>query len=530
MRDLQDSVERVLQEVPVVFLSDLVKKKLLSEGMQVSDDECKRLAGHALRGRVKRFRLKQPSTEANRNIVLSFTSEEIDQLSRRCCDFLDAQLPNLLTSTAEKLAPDVLATLKTKWQSESRLQHKELAGFRRRLYQRWKVPIEKLRMLLTMCRELGDGINSECRKTPDHGCKHLVEVLTRCHARACQISEEILCLLSGGFADGAMARWRTLHEVVVVASLIADGGEALAERYVLHQAVESWRAAGDYQKCCARLGYTRFTEREMKELEKDFNAVVTRFGRSFAGPYGWAADHLRISKPTFAEIEHAVGRDHFRSHYRMASHSVHANPKGVFFKLGLISESPVLLAGPSNAGMADPGHGAALGLGHISATITKLQPTFDHNVALLMISELLDEIGEAFLEAQRRLEIDDARCRRSQIKNVRSAKKTAPRAEASVIQIGFSLCNSHSSSAAPFGKDLVDQRRAGFYILSRAALGPLNATLLGRDSQFTVLDPQNDFISNLNAKRLADCRGNNDATVFVYTQARFLVHATPHSK
>src|ERR1017187_8290209 len=60
MRDLQDSVERVLQEVTVVFLSDLVKKKLLSEGMQVSDDECKRLAGHALRGRVKRFRLKQP--------------------------------------------------------------------------------------------------------------------------------------------------------------------------------------------------------------------------------------------------------------------------------------------------------------------------------------------------------------------------------------------------------------------------------------------------------------------------------------
>jgi hypothetical protein len=66
--------------------------------------------------------------------------------------------------------------------------------------------------------------------------------------------------------------------------------------------------------------------------------------------------------------------------------------------------------------------------------------------------------------------------------------------------------------------------------LSRAALGPLNAALLGRDSQFTVLDTQNDFISNLNAKRLAECRGNNDATVFVYTQARFLFHATPHSK
>jgi hypothetical protein len=42
------------------------------------------------------------------------------------------------------------------------------------------------------------------------------------------------------------------------------------------------------------------------------------------------------------------------------------NPEGVFFKLGLIGESEVLLAGPSNAGLTDPGHASALSLMQIS--------------------------------------------------------------------------------------------------------------------------------------------------------------------
>ena len=43
-----------------------------------------------------------------------------------------------------------------------------------------------------------------------------VEVQTRLHARACQIAREVLTLLYAGFAEGAMARWRALHELAVL--------------------------------------------------------------------------------------------------------------------------------------------------------------------------------------------------------------------------------------------------------------------------------------------------------------------------
>jgi hypothetical protein len=113
-----------------------------------------------------------------------------------------------------------------------------------------------------------------------------------------------------------------------------------------------------------------------------------------------------VPKPTFADIELAAGIDHLRAHYRMASHNVHANPKGVFFKLGLLKECQVLLSGPSNAGLADPGHGAAISLAQVSTTFGTLRPTFDNIVALKIIMQLVTEIGDDFAKAHSKLEED----------------------------------------------------------------------------------------------------------------------------
>ena len=138
-----------------------------------------------------------------------------------------------------------------------------------------------------------------------------------------------------------------------------------------------------------------------------YQQLIARFGKEFRGDYGWASHHLGNPQPTFKDIERAAGIDHLRAHYRMASHNVHANPKGVFVKLGLMQESQVLLAGPSNAGLTDPGHCAALSLTHVSTTLGVLQPTFDNTVGLQIIVNLADEIGETFGQAHAEL-VDDA--------------------------------------------------------------------------------------------------------------------------
>jgi len=69
---------------------------------------------------------------------------------------------------------------------------------------------------------------------------------------------EIAVLLRSGYADGAHARWRTLHEISVVAALLKEHGEELAERWWCHVAVESLRGANQFNRYAHLLGERGF--------------------------------------------------------------------------------------------------------------------------------------------------------------------------------------------------------------------------------------------------------------------------------
>jgi hypothetical protein len=106
-------------------------------------------------------------------------------------------------------------------------------------------------MLVAIARELGGEMNADARSNAATLGPALVDVITRMHARPCQIAEEVIVLSECGFANGAMARWRTMHEVFVVASFISKHGEKCAKAYCEHQAVESKKGSDEYA-----LGFT----------------------------------------------------------------------------------------------------------------------------------------------------------------------------------------------------------------------------------------------------------------------------------
>jgi hypothetical protein len=99
-----------------------------------------------------------------------------------------------------------------------------------------------------------------------------------------------------------------------------------------------------------------------------------------------------------------AGIDHLRAHYRMASHNVHANPKGIYFKLGLLDEKAVLLAGPSNFGFADPGHSTSISLLQVTTSFCTIEPSLDTLVSLNILEIMVNEIGDLFIEIQSKLE------------------------------------------------------------------------------------------------------------------------------
>lgn len=402
--------EEAIAAIPHTILAEMIRAKLDAQGVKLSKKKIELMAekiskGEPPDGSSFLNRLKEKLGFAVQETVIGFTSEDLNAVQTVMAEFIK-NLPQAIQGILAESSPVLLEALKERWPAEAKRQNSERKAFGTRLYERWGDGLHLLRMLITIAREVGSEINGSGGKTGD--APLTAGVLTRLHARACQISEEIVCLLESGFADGAMARWRTLHEISAVSSLIGQHGEELAERYIEHDAIESARAARQYQTHHVRLGQEAIAPDEIAEIEERSKTLTAKYGKHFGAANGWAAKHLGMAEPTFAQIIEAAGIDHLSPYYRLASHNVHANPKGIFFKLGIIGEAEVLLAGSSNAGLADPGHSTAISLMQITTSVALSNPTLDHLIAIKTIQKLVDEIGGAFIDAHDELERDHA--------------------------------------------------------------------------------------------------------------------------
>jgi hypothetical protein len=80
--------------------------------------------------------------------------------------------------------------------------------------------------------------------------------------------------------------------------------------------------------------------------------------------------------------------------------------------MGLIGESEILFAGPSNAGFADPGHASALSLLAISSALLTVHPTLDYMVFVGVMRILVDEIGDALLAAHKKMVAEESAARK----------------------------------------------------------------------------------------------------------------------
>lgn len=325
------------------------------------------------------------------HVELVIEADEVSEIAEDYIRRATESLPDVVADISELLLKEIKAGA-----HEALDEHRAERGeFEAALNKKWGQALDLLELFLGAALEAGATFNEERRPKAVEEQNYVFEVLTRLHARACQIGAEVLTLLKGGFADGAHARWRTLHEIAVTALFVKQHGNDLAERYLLHEHVENYRAARQFQEHCARLGYEPISDEEMAEIQAGYEHVVNRFGNPYRNRYGWAASALANSNPNFDHIEQAIDLTHWRPYYKLASHNVHAGPKGILFKLGL--ENPnILLAGASDNGLTEPAHGAAISLVQVTCALLTLNSDIDSLVKCNVLMKLEQEIGDAF--------------------------------------------------------------------------------------------------------------------------------------
>lgn len=280
-------------------------------------------------------------------------------------------------------------------------------GFEERLYERWREALDLYEAVTTCCLEAAQQVHHEITEdeegsAPDQPLK--TQALTLLHARACLVASEVGALLRSGHAVGAQGRWRTLHEIAVIASVIADGDEDLANRFSLHRYVERWKEARIYQQHCEALGYEQYTDEEMADFERVADGIVAQYEPGYAEDWGWSKPLFPSTKhrPTFDDLERLARLDHNKPWTKLSHHAVHSGSSGTMDIIDLHGAGgQFMLAGPSDAGLADPGQLSLIALYQVTCSFMLNAPaesTYEDLLILKTISLLIDQALDAFLQ------------------------------------------------------------------------------------------------------------------------------------
>ena len=400
--EIHQAILETARELPRQFAADLIRKKLLEVDVPPEQHMLDTLVDQLMAATDDVIEWQN----GGNHFKFIITADDVRDLDEALNKFTQVELRAWIDSIVEDSAKLVVRSLAREWQCWCRQEQESVRGFQQRLEDRWARPLAWWRMLHTVCRELGDERYSRFLKSRAKLNRRRDGVLLRLHVRGCQVASEIDHLLAGGFADGAMARWRTLHEISVVASLIREHGDELAERYLEHDVVQTKKIIDVYGETYHALGYRSFSKRQIASIGKLYAKALAKYGPDFRHEYGWAASISGKPKPSFLDLEAAANRAHMRSHYKMASHNVHAGIKGLTFKLGApIGGSPII-GGASNVGLEEPGQNTAITMALLTITLLGPSRIADDLVKMKVITDLRDKAVSSFLRTGRRLDKD----------------------------------------------------------------------------------------------------------------------------
>jgi hypothetical protein len=318
-------------------------------------------------------------------------------------DLDDERLDKAVNAAAEA-AGKLLADELRKRQASMLIDHESLrAGFEVRLRDPWGPALDALYTLQVVAVESAQEHVKETQAEAVAGQDFVWSALVQLQARACHMADEVYALLRSGHAEAALARWRTIHEVTVIAAFLSEHDAELARRYMEHQAILGYWDAIPYQKHAKRLDMEPYTDEDLRTMADERDVLLKRYGKEYDGPWGWLAG--AIKEPlTFSHLEDVTKLDHWRPLYRDANAALHGGAQRLTRRLGTDDPQARPLVGPSNLGLDEPGIYTALSLTIVTTTLLSYEPNMDSLVSARVALEMGSDAQGAFAAAAELME------------------------------------------------------------------------------------------------------------------------------
>jgi len=404
---MEDALVKVLEKIIAENFSEekmallLLKGKIKEQGIELTKHQENQLISNFRKHGLNDFTLKltrQQKAQFGRlgkdDLILDF--EETDLVA------FQNEINSLSASLGVETAKWFTDKLFQDWKKQAKSILKKIKKDRNKFVDYhnkiWGSPFDLLESLISLCLEMGNDFRQRFSGDAQNENDIIFFVLERLHARGCQVSSEILTLLRGGFADGAHARWRTLHELSVVAQFIAKYDNELAERYLIHSVVADYHRAKEFREYSTDLSYAPMSDEEFDAIESSFDEALKKYGKSFKYDYGWASEVLGKTKPNFSDIEKEVYQSHMQPFVKLAHVNVHAGSAGVFIRLGSPpNDRDLLVAGASTFGVGEPGQNAAYTIFNLtSALILHKNKNLDNLILVQALRKLMEEVIQEF--------------------------------------------------------------------------------------------------------------------------------------
>lgn len=287
----------------------------------------------------------------------------------------------------------------------------EEVGFKNRLEQHYGLEFFYMDLFENLSRELGTLVHKIINEKTVMS--KTEEVLLYQHIRACSIYSEVTYLIKGGFGTGALARFRSLHEIAVITEFIFKKGEEAAESYLDYLPVMQKK---DIEFEENMTGVSIKDEVYDKKLQEKLDEIEKKRGKDFVNTknfndYVWAQKYLpKGVRPTFHQIRNDIERNHGIIPYKIASNNIHAAPRSLTSSIS--TKSGKVSGGASNIGLSLPGTWATFEMLQINSLIfEKINNNgsagiYDRMYALFtlkMITKLVELLNENFPDKEEML-------------------------------------------------------------------------------------------------------------------------------
>jgi hypothetical protein len=146
--DFLKAIENRLRQ----FAEEILVKKLSAQRVRLSSTERELLHDCVLSADFSKFTLQR-----SRPITIKWTAADSRRLDRAHARIV-RQMPKLMRTIATREAKRMIRSLKARWGQQAAYEDSLRQGFCRRLYRRWRRPLDGLARMVTIAREFSEMV------------------------------------------------------------------------------------------------------------------------------------------------------------------------------------------------------------------------------------------------------------------------------------------------------------------------------------------------------------------------------------